>query len=247
MHTKTLFVFLVAVLSLLLSFGESSPTPELIDSRSGTLDLETTERNNLIGRTDGANVAGFAAAGGYVNYNAPDGQQRAQGAEALINREVVDTVPGSTPMPGICPTGWSTIPGPNSKSRCHLIANTLSGSGKDERNLVTCYQAMNSPVMRHYEARVKRLILTFPTTGPWRRDKGVKHRVTPHYQTNLYPHQLEIKSELYMSGQFVKVLQWLTITNAVPPTVQFLCDGDMPQDGPPSLPAGNIITSNTPC
>ncbi len=55
---------------------------------------------------------------------------------------------------------------------------------------------------------------TFPTTGPWKRDKGVKHSVTPEFRTGQdWPVRIRIRSALFMSGVFQHILQDLYVYN----------------------------------
>lgn len=53
------------------------------------------------------------------------------------------------------PSGWySIVEGINDKykrSRCHVIAKGLGGSGTNKCNLFTCYKEFNNEVMNHFE------------------------------------------------------------------------------------------------
>ncbi|RRS00446.1 DNA/RNA non-specific endonuclease [Glycomyces terrestris] len=87
---------------------------------------------------------------------------------------------GGTPASSsIEPWDWPTSnPGRASqgqRSRCHLIANTLGGSGTDVANLVTCFQrANNDPYMKRAEQIVRRLS----------RNQDIFYLVKPQYDGN---------------------------------------------------------------
>ena len=219
--------------------------------------LSSVHQQNL-GRTDPENVQDFLNTGGYVKYGGFGAGQEARYADALINSDTITLADqnrlGSPPKQSILPSGWNQMSATGrEKQRCHLIAKSLGGSGKDARNLVTCHRNANAPVMRHYENRVRDLVRTFPKTGPWRRDKGVRHTVTPNYHyrgttpTPAYPASIRIRSSLHISGKFSHVLQDVSVVNTVRSgsTVRFNCAGTMKQDAAPSVTT--VHKTNTPC
>lgn len=203
---------------------------------------------NFLSRIDPANIVGFAARGGYVLYNSPDGKGRARGIVALINKDVIEAKLGSSAKTSICPPGWHDKKLVDANiNRCHLLGKQLGGSGSDERNLVTCLRKANSPIMSFYEDRIANYIHNFPDQGPFRRNKAVRYTVLPHYEDDDYPSRLEILAELVMCRRPSKVLHHLTITNTKNATVEFQCTGELPQDGPPSLTSTNLLRSDDPC
>ena len=217
----------------------------------------STRQRNLHLR-DPANEAAFRARGGWVSYRGFDSQQRVLGASALINSDTFAyKMLGSQPDGRIEPSGWANlgVTG-NNRQRCHLIGKQLGGSGKDARNFFTCHRYANSPVMRHFENKVAKLVRTFPTTGPWRRDKGVKHIVTPRYTAtpwgNGVPDWVQVKSELFMSGVFTRVLQDVLLymgPNGNTAGVQFNCAGNgiFADKVPRSLHPNRVRAAPRPC
>lgn len=101
--------------------------------------------------------------------------------------------------------------------------------------------------MRHYENKVAK---EFPKDGSVPPNKAVLHKITLSYASSPYPISIDLKSDLYMSGQFSHVLQYLRITmgsNKETSLVQFLCKGTLPQNGPTSLGEDRIRTSTNAC
>lgn len=111
-----------------------------------------------------------ATAAARIDYGRVNAAGQAQGVEATITREMLDT--GSTADSAIRPPGFEG--GARNHSRGHLLARMLGGSGAEERNLVTLYQQdTNSPVMSDFERQVYLAV-----------DAGevVNYRVTPIYE-----------------------------------------------------------------
>ena len=207
--------------------------------------------------TDPEKVQDFLNNGGYVKYGGFGAGQEVRYADALINSDtnsLADLMTlGSFPKQSVLPSGWNQMSATGrEKQRYHLIAKSLCGSGKDARNLA-CHRNSNTPVMRRYENRVRDLVRTFPKTGPWRRDKGIRHTVTPNYHYRgttpkpAYPASIRIRSSLHISGKFSHVLQDVTVVNKVRSgsTVRFNCAGTMKQDAAPSVTT--VHKTNTPC
>lgn len=115
-------------------------------------------------------AAPLATAPSRIDYGALNHLGQAQGIEATITREMLNT--GGRADRDIRPPGF--VRGGLNHSRGHLLANMLGGSGTDPRNFVMLYQDdTNSPVMRDFEQNVYDAV-----------DAGevVNYKVTPIYE-----------------------------------------------------------------
>lgn len=125
---------------------------------------------------------------GWVNYEPLDKQGRATKAEAVINKEMINT--GTKANPKVRPPGFKSGLEPYGHSRGHLIGRQFGGSGDDMKNLVTMYQEpVNSPLMTDYENMIR-----------WAVGKGdtVRYRVIP-----VYDKQEPIPTEILMEAQSI--------------------------------------------
>ncbi|SMO45769.1 DUF4781 domain-containing protein [Paracoccus laeviglucosivorans] len=115
-------------------------------------------------------AAPAAGAEARIDYGSLNAAGQAQGIEATITRDILDT--GSKAQSSIEPPGWGG--GAANHSRGHLLARMLGGSGSEEANLVTLFQQnTNSPVMSDFE----RLVYEAVDAG-----ETVNYRVTPIYE-----------------------------------------------------------------
>lgn len=107
-------------------------------------------------KRDIPNTQQFTQRGGYVSYRGSPPTTPVYGATALLNCRIIHAADagdmGSKATSSIQPPGWGSLPGgANGRQRCHVIGNALGGSGKDARNLFTCWKHANHPMMFHYE------------------------------------------------------------------------------------------------
>lgn len=106
-----------------------------------------------------------------IDYGTLNAQGQAQGIEATITPDILDT--GTHAKSSIRPPGFINGNYEN-HSRGHLLARRLGGSGSEEANLVTLYQQdTNSPVMSDFEDAVYRAVDAGET---------VNYKVTPIYE-----------------------------------------------------------------
>ena len=85
----------------------------------------------------------------FIDYGYRDKYDRPQGIIARLKKTISG---GSKASNHIRPPGFRS--GSFGHARCHLLGNQLGGSGKDRRNLVTCFQTVNNEVMRPLENEV---------------------------------------------------------------------------------------------
>ena len=107
-------------------------------------------------RRDPKNVANFAANGGSITYetsNFPGERASPLRAIARVNNRIRVSNIGSRAINAIKPRGFNQLGA--RWERCHLIADSLGGSGKDARNLFACVKFTNAPAMSHYEAKLR--------------------------------------------------------------------------------------------
>lgn len=111
-----------------------------------------------------------ANAAARIDYGSLNGLNQAQGIEATITRDMLDT--GGRADPDVRPPGF--VNGSMNHSRGHLLARMLGGSGTDPRNFVMLFQRdTNSPVMRDFEQSVY---------DAAKAGEVVNYRVTPIYE-----------------------------------------------------------------
>lgn len=122
-------------------------------------------------RRDTKNVAAFRKNGGSITYNTrifPGERPSPVGAIARVNDRIRIRAKsknkkikiGSPASNDIKPRGFNQL---GAKwERCHLIANSLGGSGRDARNLFACPRFTNVPVMSHYEDKLRNYLQKNP-------------------------------------------------------------------------------------
>lgn len=106
----------------------------------------------------------------FIDYGALDGKGRPMG---IIARLKGTPGQGSSASSRIRPPGFKG--GPAGHARCHLLGSQLGGSGREERNLVACHQALNNTDMKSIENRVRRALKDGET---------ILYKVTPLYRPN---------------------------------------------------------------
>ncbi|MFJ9612047.1 LamG-like jellyroll fold domain-containing protein [Kitasatospora sp. NPDC101176] len=163
-----------------------------------------------------------AFSGGWRTYLPVDRSGRAQGAEACLTKDFIDTNPGSgtkssketygekavTPPGYLWAAGYASALGNGPawkwRNNCHLLANSLGGDGTNYENLATCSRTANSTAMdgpphrvsnmAFYESRVKKLLDTD-------HDAVVHYKVTPKYDgTRIVPTDFHMEAILYKPG-----------------------------------------------
>ena len=148
--TASSCVYIVGAIALALLTACNSAAVE------GDIRATVRAQSANLQRRDAQNVADFAANGGSIQYTTrvfPGERPSPLRVKAEVNNQIRTANIGSSAANAIKPRGYNQLAA--GWERCHLIANSLGGSGKDARNLFACPRYTNVPVMSHYEAKLR--------------------------------------------------------------------------------------------
>ncbi|MFE5674575.1 DNA/RNA non-specific endonuclease [Streptomyces erythrochromogenes] len=135
---------------------------------------------------------------------------RASHAEACLGTVTVEGSPAEGHITGWGDAAWFRDAQRQKAglARCHLIANILGGSGKDDArgraNLVPCWQVgMNTgtPSMRTYEAMAQKSVKAVANGGILGPNDAIFYQVTPEYHdsTSTIPHRVLMSARVERS------------------------------------------------
>lgn len=113
--------------------------------------------------------------GSWQRYAALDQENRATGANALLNKSMMPTTKRE-PL-HVNPSGWHNkkVNGKYLYNRSHLIGYQLSGQNNNWKNLITGTRSLNDPAMVKYEDQVADFLKSHP-------NQYVRYQVTPIYR-----------------------------------------------------------------
>ncbi len=115
--------------------------------------------------------------GPWQRYSDLDSLNRAQSANALLNKSLMPTAKRQALR--VNPTGWHNkrIAGGWLYNRSHLIGYQLTGQNNNWKNLITGTRQLNDPDMLRYEDQVAQYLKASPS-------HFVRYRVTPIFRGN---------------------------------------------------------------
>lgn len=163
---------------------------------------------------------------GWKDYGSLDSHNRPMGITACLDKQQISS--GGTPADANKALGyrWAQdfvrafdfVP-QSSINACHLLANTLGGSGTEPRNLSTCARPTNyftrdkhriEKNMRYYERLVKEEV--------GKPDSVVEYSVVPKYQgPRTVPYEYEINATLWRNGAQSTLIDKATVKNELKP------------------------------
>ncbi|HJA46280.1 MAG TPA: DNA/RNA non-specific endonuclease [Candidatus Limosilactobacillus excrementigallinarum] len=129
--------------------------------------------------------------GSWQKYASLDRNNRATGADALLNKSMMPTTKRE-PL-HVNPSGWHNkkVNGKYLYNRSHLIGYQLSGQNNNWKNLITGTRSLNDPAMLKYEDQVASFLKRYP-------NQYVRYQVTPIYRGSE-----KVARGVHMQGQSV--------------------------------------------